>query len=485
MSNHSDNSTSVSFTQRIVLFTKDQYRNISNPENHKQGYTSGPIASTMIRTAFMMLAGTLAISGYNLVDGYFVGRLGEIPLASMGLTLPLVMLVSCVLHGMASGVMTTAAQAVGAKRNDKAAKLVTSGLLFSIVVSILLGLLGVLTSNWVLMKGLKASAEAAPLAREYMNIWYAGCVTATLGMCGNNVLIAVGDSRLASRMMLLGLFVNTLLDPLFIFGFDMGIQGAALATVLAQLIGMCFILYFLWKRHHLLRFQWIPIPSLLRFWRRISDFAIPSALGMLMVPIASFATTRVANAFGDTIVAAVSTEGRIESLAFVFPMALGMSLLPMIGQNYGARLYSRIHTCRRVALRFALCFLFSMAILFAIFAEPLAAIFTREAPEVRPWIVLGLRIIPWGFPFIEIHRYSTFFFTGCGHPVAAALLNAMRVIGFLLPFLMIAKHLQYIPAIFIARTAADVISGIIGWYLVHRLTKNFPADGEHDPRVKH
>ena len=98
----------------------------------KAAYTTGPIGKTMLMTAFSMLAGTLAMSGYNIADTYFVGQLGKIPLAAMGFTFPVIMLIGCVFRGLGVGVMTNAAQALGSGNNAKAGKLITSGLLPSV-----------------------------------------------------------------------------------------------------------------------------------------------------------------------------------------------------------------------------------------------------------------------------------------------------------------------------------------------------------------
>ena len=162
-------------------------------------------------------------------------------------------------------------------------------------------------------------------------------------------------------------------------------------------------------------------------------------------------------------------------------MALGIALMPMIAQNYGARLYSRIHQCRRIAMRFAFFLECTMAVLYWIAAPFLVGFFTQDA-QVAAIMTSYLRIVPWGFGMIEIHRYSGFFYTGCSHPHASAWLAALRVAGLMIPFSLLALRLQSLTGLFWARLAADVVSGAIGWYLVRRLTRALPADGEPDRR---
>lgn len=445
----------------------------------KAVYTTGSIGKTMLKTAFSMLAGTLAMSGYNIADTYFVGQLGRIPLAAMGFTFPVIMLIGCVFRGLGVGVMTTAAQALGSGNNTKAAKLITSGLLLIFAVSVFFAVAGIncIESTFSVFG---ANDEVMPDIRAYMTVWYLGCCTASLGMAGNDLLIAAGDSKIASAMMMGGMIVNVVLDPLFIMGCGpvpaMGIRGAAIATVASQFISALVVLAVLARRHGLILFSGMPFQILKTTWTVIVRYAVPSTIGMLMMPIGSAIVTKVTACFGITAVAASAAAGRLEMVAFVFPMALGIALLPMIGQNYGARLYSRINQCRRFAMRFAFLFLAVMGVIYIIAAPQLVRLFSPD-PEVRKLMVLYMRIIPFGFGMIEIHRYATFFFTGCAQPAVSAWLNALRILVLMIPLSLFALWLDSLPMLFAARMLADVLAGGIGCWMAHRMTRSLPEDG--------
>ena len=469
-------------------------------------YTKGPIGATMLRTALVMLPGTLAISGYNLVDAYFVGRLnGDAPMAAIGLTAPLVMICGCFFHGLSAGVMTTAAQALGGQRRWRAEQLVSTGLLLITIFSMMVAILGPLVTRGVFRcmgdaaagsgsKGI--SIEAKRLATAYMDIWYWACVTSALGMSGNSLLVTANDSKMASATMVLGLASNAFLDPLFMFqkkvcgislGFGLGVVGAAWATVMAQVIGTTPVLLILWKKHHLIRFRTVRLAKLASLWRRIVLFAIPACLGSLMLPIGMSIMTWITSHFGDVVIGAITAAQRVQAIAFFFPMSLGVSLLPMIGQNYGAHLYSRINGCRRFAIRFAFLYLTAMSAAFFLFAPFIAGKFLPDADkvEMRAVMTYALRILPWGFAFLEIHRYSGFFFTGCGRPMAAALLNAMRILGFLVPLsLLVLLYFKLtgnrdvsLTLLLSTQMGSDVLAGTIALILARRLTRRFPADG--------
>ena len=479
-----------------AAFFRRLFELIRGRKGENKTYTKGPIAGTMLRTALVMLPGTLAISGYNLVDAYFVGRLdGDAPMAAIGLTAPLVMICGCFFHGLSAGVMTTTAQSLGGKRRWRAEQLVSTGLLLITLVSLTFAIIGPIVTRAVYRNVMHASPEATRLATAYMDIWFWACVTSALGMSGNNLLVTANDSKMASATMVLGLASNAFLDPLYMFqkeicgipvGFGLGVIGAAWATVTAQVIGTTPVLAILWKKHHLIRFRAIRFAKLASLWKRIVSFAVPACLGSLMLPIGQFIMTWITSHFGDVVIGAVTAAQRVQVLAFFFPMSLGVSLMPMIGQNYGARLYSRINGCRRFAMRFAFLYLMTMSVLFFLFAPYIAGKFLSDDKiEMRAVMAFALRILPWGFAFLEAHRYSGFFFTGCGRPLAAAMLNVMRILGFLVPlsllvlvfFRMTGNESASLTLLLSSQMGSDVLAGTIAMILARRLTRRFPADG--------
>ena len=444
----------------------------------KSNYLTGSIGKTMFKTALAMLPGTIAVSGYNLADTYFVSQLGTIPLAAMGFTFPVVMILGCIFHGMGVGVMANVAHAVGGQKVSKAAKLVTSGMLLVVLVAAILGIIGFFTIDWTFRQFGAEGEVCGPIA-EYMNIWYLGCLTGAVTMVGNSLLVAVGDSKLAGLFMMTGLITNIILDPLFIFdwGFGMGIAGAALATILSQLIGCVLITTALGKRHRLWDFRHLNFRVVRPAWKSIVRFAIPSMLGMILMPAGNGVITRIVASFGDAAVAATAAAGRLEIVAFMLPMSLGIGLTPMIAQNYGAKQYSRIIGCRKFAMTFALWYLLLMAVVYFVAAPHLVKFFTHD-PVVEKIMISYMRIVPWGLAFIEIHRYSGFFFTGCNYPRGSAWLAALRILVLLIPLSLLALLFGNLNGLFVARLAADVIAGSIAWMLVIRMNGTLPADGE-------
>ncbi len=455
-------------------------------------YTHAPIGKTMLKTGLSMLPGTIAMSGYNIVDTFFVGQLGKLPLAAMGFTFPIVMLLGCVFRGLGMGVMTCTAQELGNRKHHNAVKLVSSGTGLILLVSIVLAVAGMLSGRRVF--GLMgAEGETLNLVLGYMDIWYFGCCTAALTMTGNDLLIAAGHTKTASMLMTAGLLLNSLLDPLFIMGGAglpaMGIRGAALATIISQLMSVIAAMSFLYFRDRLLSFARIGWGDVKKAWWRIAGFALPSCAGMLMLPAGAFIITVLTSHFGDAAVAATAACSRIEMVAFMFPMALGMSILPMVGQNYGAGLYDRIRFCRRFSMRFAFLFLLGVAVLYFVAAEWLVNMFLPDdtgensIEEVRRIMITCLHIIPWGFGCVEVHRFAGFTYTGCNRPSVAAWLNALRIMGLMVPLSFLAWYFDWLEGLFYARLVSDILAGTVAFLLARNMTAKLPENSKKTPQT--
>jgi len=445
------------------------------------------VTRTLFSMALPMLAGTFAMNAYNLTDTWFVSRLGTRPLAAMGYTFPVVMLLTCVAHGIGSGVTTLVSHAIGRHDRQDAARLVTHGMLLAASVAAAMSVGGYVLVEPVFVR-LGADAETLPLIGQYMRTWYVGAVFMVLPMLGNGILISSGDSKAASLFMILGTVINTILDPIMIFGWlgvpAMGIRGAALATVMAQGVSTVWLIWLLARKHRLIvRHGWggADVAASLR---RIMRFAIPSILSMILMPVSSAVITRILSGFGHEAVAATGAAGRIEMFAFMVPMALGISLTPFVSQNFGAGRMDRVGQARRLSTWFAVLYGGLIAVVFFVAAPALAAVFTKD-PRVAETLILYIRIVSFGYGLMELHRYSGFFLTGMHRPINATLLNVIRVLVLLIPLSYLGARGWGIVGVFGGRLATDVVVGCLGFLWVARVLarqKAAAAGGRYGPR---
>ncbi|NLF96225.1 MAG: MATE family efflux transporter [Candidatus Riflebacteria bacterium] len=447
--------------------------------------THGSVKRTLFRMAFPMLAGTISMSAYNLADTWYVSLLGTLPLAAMGFTFPVIMLLTFVAGSIGTGVTTLSSHSLGKSDREAASDIVTHGIIFTVMVAVSMAVVGYNTIEPVFTR-LGADAFTLPLIGDYMRTWYLGALTMALPMMGNGILIACGDSKGASRFIMLSMAINVILDPIMIFGWfgfpALGIMGAALATVISQGLSTIWLFYLLSKKHGLLRFRPGSLLHFLQSCRKILGFAIPSGLSMMLMPISSAVITALLSRYGHEAVAAAGAASRIEMFAFVVPMALGMSMTPYISQNLGAGRIDRIREGKNVATTFALTYGAFIAIVFYLAAPLLSRIFTSD-PEVSRILIMYIRIISFGYGMMEVHRYCGFVMTGMHRPVNATLLNALRVIVLLIPLSYAGAYYDGIRGIFFGRLITDLTVGTVGLFWVSRVIRTAIAETRPDPNL--
>ena len=429
-------------------------------ENTPGKLTREPVPLQLAKLAVPMLGGTFAMTTFNLVDTYFVSRLGTRPLAAMGFTFPVIMILAAFAHGIGMGTTAVVSRVLGAGEHDRGARITAHSLVLAVLLVAVLALTGLLTIR-PLFRALGAQEDMIPLIREYMVVWYAGIAFMVVPMMMNSVMRAAGNSVIPSLIMIGGCALNAVLDPIMIFGWawvpPLGLRGAALATVISRGGTLVAAVWLLHTRFQLLKFAGTSLGAMWRSWGSVMHIGLPTAMTGLLMPIANGIITRLVASFGEKAVAACGAAGRLEMFAFMIPMALGISQVPFIGQNWGAGRLDRVNQCRRYSTLFAFVWGIVIAIVFHIASGALAGIFSED-PEVIRVLRMYLCIVPLGYGMMEIHRYVGFSFNAVVRPMNAVAVNVIRTVILLVPLSMLGAHLWGIGGIFWGRVAADVAS---------------------------
>ena len=443
--------------------------------------TEGPVSRRLIGLAVPMLGGTFAMTAFNLADTYFVSRLGTRPLAAMGFTFPVVMFVACIGRGLGMGTTSVVSRIIGAGDHEQAKRVTTHSFILAAIVVGALSVVGICTIDPV-FRMLGATDDVLPMIRQFMVIWYAGVVFMVLPMMANDVLRAAGDTVSPSLIMVVGSVLNAVLDPIMIFGLlgcaRMELRGAALATVLTRALTLVGALWIVHARHRLIH---VCIPSraaMWASWRRVLHIGIPAAGTNLLMPISAAIITRLVAGFGEPAVAACGAGARIEMFAFMIPMALGVSQVPFIGQNWGAGRLDRVNQCRLYSNWFAFVWGIGAAAAFVLASGRLAACFSDDERVVRV-LAQYLSIVPIGYGMMEVHRYVGFSFNAVGQPMNATAVNVVRVVILLVPCSYLGAYWLGLPGVFWGRVAADVGSASVALLWARRV---FRSLGEDAPR---
>ncbi len=344
------------------------------------------IASALTQLALPMVVGIIAVMSINLVDAYFVGQLGTEPLAAISFTFPVVFTLSSFAIGLGAGTSSVVSRAYGAQEMGRVKQLSTHSLILAFLLVCFASTLGFFTID-LQFSALGASDEILPLIREYMEIWYFGLPFLVIPMVANAIIRAGGDTRIPSFIMVVAALFNIVLDPLFIFGFwkipPMGIEGAAMASVLARFSTLIFSLSIVIFKEKLLTLKGFQCSEVLESWLKILKVGLPAAIGNMLNPIAIGVVTRIAASFGTTAVAGFGVATRIEAFLCIPLLALSAAMGPFAGQNYGAGELRRLKKAFKLSTLFSGVWCLSLGVVCYFLSETLGALFSSDVEVVK------------------------------------------------------------------------------------------------------
>jgi len=431
----------------------------------KAKLTEGPVGRHLLDMTLPVLLGITMMMGQAFIDAWFLGRVGDRALAAHAFAFPILMIVTSVAIGLGAGTSSVVARAIGANDLRRARRLATDSLFLSFLITAGFCILGVLTIN-PLFRLLGAPDDMIPMIRSFMLILYSGVPFVVVGMVGMASMRATGDTRLPSKLMILGSILNVLLDPIFIFGFGpvpaLGLNGAAVAALLAR--GVIFVgaLYLLRGRLNMISFNRPDPVELRKSWRDILHVGIPAAGTNAIVPIATAIIIAMIASYGPEAVAGFGVASRIESLVLVMFYALSAIIGPFVGQNIAAGKESRIMEALRLCMIFCVGAGLVGAGILALSAGFLATLFSDNDDVIRV-TRLFLLIAPLGYGGYGLVMVINAAFNGLGKPMPGVVVSLLRTIILYVPLALIAEHYYGIVGIFAAYTAANVFTGFVAY----------------------
>ncbi len=434
----------------------------------EKALTSGSVMGHVLRMTPPMAAAFFAMMAFNLADTWFVSRLGTQSLAAMGFTFPIVMLFHAISMGIGLGVSSCVSRAIGAQDHHRVQHLATYSLLLTFVVMSCLTLLG----SWLLptlLARLGATAQTALLATTYMRIWFLFTPVIAIPMVGNNAIRATGNTLQPAIVMSTAAVLNVIMDPIMIFGWGpipaMGIPGAALATGLSRLLTVGWALWLMHHQCHLLTREWAGLRTLLRVWGNVLQIAVPSAATNLLMPITMGIVTRLIASHGELAVAATAAGQRIEQFMYLVPMAMGSTLVPIIGQNWGARRVDRVREVWFKTNWYGIGYAVLCVGLAVPLAEPVAHWFSKD-PEVIHLITRYLWIMLTGAILQHPMVHTGFAFNAIQKPLHAALLTIIRLAVLAVPLAWCGSRLWGVYGIYAGIATATWLSGLLAlvWF---------------------
>ena len=447
------------------------------------------IRDLLMQYAVPAIIAMTASSLYNMVDSIYIGHIkdvGSYAISGLAVTFPLMNLATALGTLVGVGASTILSMLLG-QRNYKAAnKVLLNEVLLNIIIGVAFSVVTLSFLDPILMF-FGASQNTLPFARDYMVIILLGNVITHLYFGLNNMVRASGNPKLAMGLTVFTVVSNTIMDPIFIFVLDMGIKGAAIATVLCQLMALIYTARYFFNQNNYLH-----LPKYLRDYKldiRIAKDSLTIGMGPFLMNSAACIVTLFINQQmlkygGDLAIGAYGIVNRISFFFIMINMGFNQGMQPIAGYNFGAGKYTRV---KRVFKLTVICATIVSCVGFIVseFMPNLAVSLFTNDPELKELADKGLRLTNLAFPLVGFQMVATNFFQSLGMVHKSILLSLSRQLLFLVPLI------YFLPVFFghrgvwmsfpIADTAAIVLSTILLLSLFRKFRKLNDGD---DPAIK-
>lgn len=435
---------------------------MSRPDYSSKGdLTTGPITGHLIRLTVPMIWGIMAIVSFQLVDTWYISMLGTRELAAISFTFPVTYILFSLVMAQGIAASSVLSRLIGKGNPSRVRRVATHSILFAFISGLVFAVLGISAIN-PLFGLMGAGEDMMPIIRDYMVIWFAGSIFLTVPMVGNSAIRATGDTRTPAMIMMTAALANALIAPVLVFGLlgfpRLEVQGAAIATLLANIGTTIAALYVLYYRKKLIsRSRWHM--ALFRdSVKKLLVIAIPVSIASIMQPLAGAVITSLLAQHSAEAVAAFGIASRVEAFCFVVIMALATGMAPIIGQNWGAGLYQRVDETLSTAIRFSVIWSLLVAAILIVLAAPIARIFSGE-PEVLRMTTLFFWIVPITYWLGNLVQGWSSAFNAMGMPRQSFMMITVRLIILTIPATMIGSHFYGVAGIFAALALVNVVTG--------------------------
>jgi putative MATE family efflux protein len=420
------------------------------------------IGALLLQFSIPAIIGMLVNALYNVIDRIFVGQgIGSLGIAgvTIGFPLMIVQMAFGVLIGI--GANSLISIRLGEGKKEEAELIMGNATVLLVSVSVLLTIAGLIFLD-PLLKAFGASAAVLPYARDYLSVILYGAIAQSISFGMNNFIRADGNPRVAMATMLLGAVLNFIFAPLFIFHFGWGMKGAGWATVAAQTIaGIWVVLYFLGKGSMLkLRLANLRLrkPIMLAI---IAIGSAPFAMQIAASVINVLLNKSLADFGGDLAISAMGIVGSIAMLILMPIFGINQGAQPIIGYNYGARLYGRVRRTLKLAIVAATAVTVIGFVLTRVFPEEIIALFSPEDHELIGLGAEMLQVFLIMLPLIGFQVVGANYFQATGKPQQAMVLSLSRQVLFLIPAVLILPHFFGLRGVMAAGPVADFLASLV------------------------
>ncbi len=419
-----------------------------------------PMGRLIADMSLPLMVSLLVQSLYNIVDGIFVARLSEQALTATSLAYPIQLLMIAASVGTGVGVNSLISRQLGAGNHEEACRAATTGMVVSVALAAVFTVLGITCADF-LAHAFSSDAETAELCSRYLGICMTFCLGIFVETLSQRLLQATGNTLLSMVSLVVGAGTNIVLDPILIFGMfgfpELGIRGAAIATVLGQWLGAAVALL-------LNKFRNPEIHFAVRGWRlkgaevwKIYQVGIPTIVMQTMGSIMLASMNAILMPFSSTAVAFFGVYYKLQNFLFMPMNGLGQAAIPIIGYNYGMKDGERIHSALRILLPTAACIGLIGTAVFMLFPSQLLSLFSASAQMLQIGVP-ALRIFSVTFVCAALTIVIGYSLSGLGNGVVNMVGNGLRQVILFVPLAWIFARIGGISMAWYAIWVSEILA---------------------------
>lgn len=421
--------------------------------------TKTPIPRLIGELAVPTIISMLVTSFYNMADTFFVGKINTSATAAVGIVFPLMAMIQAFGFFCGHGSGNYISRQLGAHNFEDASKMSATGFLTAFVLGLGILVVGFLFTD-PLLRIMGSTETILPYARSYMRIILIGAPYMTASLVLNNQLRFQGSAFYSMIGITTGAVLNIGLDPLFIFVLDMGVAGAALATIISQFVSFCLLIAGTFRGGNL-RLNLRDFSPSLKYYQNIVKGGAPSLFRQGLGSFATVCLNLMAGPYGDAAIAAMSIVTRISQFAASVVIGFGQGFQPVCGFNYGAKLFKRVQEGFWFCVKFCTSVLLVAAVCGWIFSPNLIGIFLKTDPLVIEYGSQALRLQALTFPLVGWITIANMMLQTIGKTVKASLLAMSRQFLFFVPVILTLPGFLGILGVQLSQPIADFCSFLL------------------------
>ena len=446
--------------------------------NEQAKFLTGNLTNHIMTMSATAAIGFLALFLVDLVDMIFISMLGVEELAAaVGFAGAILFITTSISIGMAIAGGAMVAKSLGENKPERATELLTHVLIVGVAFAIAFAAL--IYVNLYNLTGLVgATGQTQELAVSYLQILIPTMPIMMTGIIASAALRSHGAAKLSMMVTLIAGVINAVLDPIFIFGLDMGLQGAAWASAISRVSIAATALWYIYKRFG--GFTGLSVKAVARDLRPIAAIAVPAMLANIAAPIGGAYVTRVAAEFGEAAVAGMAIIGRVTPIAFALIFAMSGAIGPIIGQNFGAGFHDRVRTAYNNSMLVIVAYVIPVVLVLFLIRGPIADVFNAQGIS-RDLIFLFCGPVSLAWIFNGAIFVGNAAYNNLGHPFYSTWVNWGRNTLGTIPFVYFGAQLWGAEGILIGQMAGGLFAAAVSFSLAQRLLKKAAADQIADP----